>query len=894
MPLRRRAATAVMLAASVVAAALAAVPGATAQAANAGPALTIDVTAGRHAISPNIYGENFADTATAAATGVTVDRFGGNSASRFNYLNNETNTGSDYYYENVGSTPATTFVGADRSAGLSTVWELPMTGYVAKISPTSHPFYCSYPTETFPTQDSTDYWDPHCGNGVTGGNNINGADPTTTSTAEGASFDQAEVAYLVSHYGTAAAGGVPFYELDNEPSLWNSTHRDIHPNPLTYDELVSRSTATAAAVKTADPTAAVLGPSDWGWCAYFYSAADNCNDGSDRESHGDVDFAAYYLAQMKAYDTAHGRRDLDYFDEHYYPQDAVSLATAGNAAEQAQRLMETRTLWDPTYKDDSWIGTDVNTAVDLIPRMHGWVNANYPGTKLAISEYNFGGLEALNGALTEADVLGIFGREQVDLATLWSPPTATQPGAFAFRLFRNYDGSGATFGDTYVSSTSADQSKLSVYGAQRTSDGAMTVLVINKSTGDLTSNVALDDFSSSGTAQVWRYSSADLSHIVRQADVTASSSTSSPMSLTFPASSATLLVIPAASTGPTATPTTSAAPTTSHTPAPTTSAAPTTSVAPTTTNAGPTPTSTASSSRPVLAAPSSFTAPATVTFPEPVRSVPAGTVTLVDEPSGSPATVQPVCRNGTALVSCTTGPVTSVTVGPGTAWVPGQTYQLAVTMPGSTPVMTSFIAPTLVPGGSAVIAYQWATVRSPKAFGGSVEVASTRAATETIAFSGPTVTWYGPTGPALGSVDVLVDGRLRAAVNTHTAKTQDRVAHLLSHLGTGPHTLTLRVHSGTVAIDAVRVGHGKVLATPAFSATWLTGKAGASASLRFAGTGVRWATSGNATVAVFVDGLRTTAKSIIGLAAGQHTLRLVVLKGTLRLKAFQVTDSSRG
>ena len=57
--------------------------GPSAEAAAAGPALTIDVTAGRHAISPDIYGENFADTATAKANGATLNRFGGNSASRF-------------------------------------------------------------------------------------------------------------------------------------------------------------------------------------------------------------------------------------------------------------------------------------------------------------------------------------------------------------------------------------------------------------------------------------------------------------------------------------------------------------------------------------------------------------------------------------------------------------------------------------------------------------------------------------------------------------------------------------------------------------------------------------------------------------------------------------------
>src|SRR5207253_1795831 len=178
MPLLRRSATTVILATSVVATALA-VPSGPAQAANPGPALTVDVTAGRHAISPYIYGENFTDTSTASATGVTVDRFGGNAATRFNYLNNETNTGADWYYENVGATPATTFIGADRLAGLSTLWELPLSGYVAKTSSLDHPLACGFPTESFPTQDSTDSWDPHCGNGVMGGVNLTGTNPGT-------------------------------------------------------------------------------------------------------------------------------------------------------------------------------------------------------------------------------------------------------------------------------------------------------------------------------------------------------------------------------------------------------------------------------------------------------------------------------------------------------------------------------------------------------------------------------------------------------------------------------------------------------------------------------------------------------------------------------------------
>ena len=113
--------------------------------------------------------------------------------------------------------------------------------------------------------------------------------------------------------------------------------------------------------------------------------------------------------------------------------------------------------------DESWIkdtGID-GGVVKFIPRMRDWVANNYPRTKLAISEYNWGAFEHLNGALAQADVLGIFGREGVDLATLWGVPKATDPVAYAFRLFRNYDGAGGQFGDTSVQATSTNQEALS-------------------------------------------------------------------------------------------------------------------------------------------------------------------------------------------------------------------------------------------------------------------------------------------------------------------------------------------------------------------------------------------------------------------------------------------------
>ena len=119
--------------------------------------------------------------------------------------------------------------------------------------------------------------------------------------------------------------------------------------------------------------------------------------------------------------------------------------------------------------------------------MKAWVAQYYPGTKVAITEYNWGALDDINGALAQADVLGIFGREGLDLATIWGEPQPTDPGAYAFRMYRNYDGAGSRFGDVSVSAVSSDQGQLAVYAAQRSSDKALTVMVVNKTGEDLTS-----------------------------------------------------------------------------------------------------------------------------------------------------------------------------------------------------------------------------------------------------------------------------------------------------------------------------------------------------------------------------------------------------------------------
>ncbi len=531
--------------------------------------LMVDVAANRKPISPYIYGLNYAKSTFATEIDLPVRRWGGNHTSRYNWQGNFMNHGSDWFFHNnihydsyTGATlTADAWIDQNEQAGTDSLITVPMMGYVAKDG---LPASCSFKVSSYGTQDRVDSISsyPNCGNGLNGGVPLTGNDPLDTSQAVTPSFVSGWVNHLVATHGAATTGGVKFYALDNEPELWSETHRDAHPAALGYDELITRSLAYGAAIKTADPAAQIFGYASFGWSGYWYSKYDMDQAAQngytyfpDYATHGNQYQVVWYLQQMRQYEQTHGARLLDYLDLHFYPQNGVDLTLAGNASQQALRLRSVRALWDPTYIDESWIGDASQPAdwrtVRLIPRMRDWVNTYYPGTKLALTEYNWGGLEDINGALAQADILGIFGREGLDLATLWNYPEATLgydhfetlPGAYAFRLYRNYDGAGGKFGDISVNATSADPDQLAIYAAQRASDSALTLVIINKTGGAITGNVSLTGYTPAGAAQVYRYSTANLTAIVSQASQVVSTG---GFSASFPANSLTLMVIPQA------------------------------------------------------------------------------------------------------------------------------------------------------------------------------------------------------------------------------------------------------------------------------------------------------------------------------------------------------------
>ena len=174
----------------------------------------------------------------------------------------------------------------------------------------------------------------------------------------------------------------------------------------------------------------------------------------------------------------------------------------------------------------------------LIPRLRSLVNTYYPGTKIGITEYSWGAENFIGGATAQADILGIFGREGLDLAARWTTPDAATPTFKAMQMYRNYDGKNSAFGSVSVSDTVPDSDALSSFASVRRSDGALTVMVINKSLASPTPiSLSVSHFGGT-TASVWQLTSANtIAHLPNTA------LRGGRVSATLPAQSITLFVL---------------------------------------------------------------------------------------------------------------------------------------------------------------------------------------------------------------------------------------------------------------------------------------------------------------------------------------------------------------
>ena len=433
-------------------------------------------------ISRLIYGVN--QNIGGSYANPTFMRFGGNRTTAYNWVTNASNAGSDYHYVNDafftgGSTPGGALIpflrnAYDQDAGA--LITIPTNGYVSgdEWGPVDiHDpgrFAKRFKREE-PTKGSAFGLRP---------------DPAAPVVYQDEFVNWVKTNY---GYGQTDPNRPIYFALDNEPDIWAETHPEVHPAKLTYAELIQRTIAYSAAIKNVEPNTLVYGPVNYGWGGIF--------DLQKAPDAGGRDFETFYLHELAAASRAAGRRLIDVLDIHWYPEATGSgvriTGPETTPAVVAARLQTPRSLWDPTYLETSWVTqSSTHGPIDLIPMLQKKIAENFPGTRLSISEYNYGGGADISGGIAEADVLGIFGKMGVFSANEWQVAPNESFIAGALAMFRNFDGRKSCFGDTSVFAATDDVADTSVYAStDLTNPDRMIVVAINKSAGPITVELQL-------------------------------------------------------------------------------------------------------------------------------------------------------------------------------------------------------------------------------------------------------------------------------------------------------------------------------------------------------------------------------------------------------------------
>ncbi|MEK3723155.1 glycoside hydrolase family 44 protein [Paenibacillus sp. FSL H8-0034] len=509
--------------------------------------VAIDSTKERRTLSPGIFGVNFEDSPTEGHSTMKfpIKRWGGNAMTRYNWEIDTTNRGGDWYFLNVpydnsdasklpNGSLSDRFIQDSKTAGTEVLLQVPTIGWTPKDRKISW----SYSIAKYGAQQSNEcdwheaWCRPDAGNGkLKDGSYVTGNKPEDTSKKVGPDF----IANWIKHIQDRFGPYVHNYALDNEPMLWPHSHWDVHPAMTTYDEIWNYTKAYGEAIKVADPEANIFGPVPWGWCEYFYSAKDGCSPGADMQAHEGKPYMEWLLGKVEEYRQQTGKRLIDTLDIHYYPaENNIAFSSDETSAMTKRRFNSLKSLYDPNFVDaSSWI----QEPVKLIPRMQDIIARNAPGMKLSISEYNFGDGSGIGSGLAQAEALALFAREGVDYAMRWGGLQGNTPLEDAFKLFLNYDGQGSRIEGEVVSTVSSNLDAVGTYTIV-SSQGKKYVLLFNKDTAPRVANVQAD-VSLNASAQIYRFEAQK-----RLAPAGTVQGSSEGLSLTLPAKSATLVVIP--------------------------------------------------------------------------------------------------------------------------------------------------------------------------------------------------------------------------------------------------------------------------------------------------------------------------------------------------------------
>lgn len=454
---------------------------------------TINTNLDRKAISPFIYGMN-----NGTYNDASFRRLGGNRMTGYNWENNASNAGNDYLHQsddylcwNMGITapdnekPAkviTTFHDTSLLHNAQSAITIPMAGYVARDK--------NGPVDILEVAPSIRWSKISLQKGS--------AFSLTPDTSDSKIYIDEFLNFLITKYGNSSSStGIKNYILDNEPGLWKSTHPRIHPDTNNCKLYTKTAIKTAKLIKSMDANAKIFGPESYGFYEYL-----TFQEGEDWPNLSNTYpyFVSMFLDSMSKASATANQRLLDVLSVHWYPNSNLGWIGSQDTSLQfvAERVQFPRTLWDSTYVENSWIEQYYTNALPILPMLKKQINTYYPGTKLGLTEYDYGGDSHISGGLAQAEALMGFIKTGTEYASKWN--AFYDYSLSAIELFHSIN---KPFLNTSVlANTSNKNSSNIVSSIYNSSDSELHIIVTNKDmyssvngTFNLTSNTIYDSIS---------------------------------------------------------------------------------------------------------------------------------------------------------------------------------------------------------------------------------------------------------------------------------------------------------------------------------------------------------------------------------------------------------------
>jgi hypothetical protein len=285
-----------------------------------------------------------------------------------------------------------------------------------------------------------------------------------------------------------------YWNMDNEPEIWNGTHDDVMKTQLSAEEFMQRYFETAKKARALFPEIKLVGPvpaNEWQWY----------NWNGDRILSGGKYYTwlEYFIKRIADEQKASGIRLLDVLDIHFYPGE-----TAVADIVQLHRVYFDRTYVYPGHNGLHRLGSSgwdssINKEY-IFGRCQEWLD-KYMGTghgvTFSVTETGINTSDANVRAVWYASTLGEFAKQGVEIFTPWSWSVGMYE---VVHLFSKYNH------DNYLNATSGDEQYVSAYTTVNAQADSMTIVLVNRSVNATKeTEVKINNYTlGSGTATYYR------------------------------------------------------------------------------------------------------------------------------------------------------------------------------------------------------------------------------------------------------------------------------------------------------------------------------------------------------------------------------------------------------